>query len=103
MHRVVEFVGEGVVSRVFSLVGLALLLVSVAELLRILGASAGRAVRSWAMAVRHLRRASAARAAARRSRERFRREHETTDAYGYLKLLRQEHQERPASRENVGD
>jgi len=72
-------------SRVSSFVGLALLLVAVAQMLRIMTAAARRSARSWGLVARHVRRASAARATARRARERFTREHETSDAYRYLR------------------
>jgi hypothetical protein len=83
----VEVAGE-VVSRVFGAAGLVLLLVAVAHLLRMLGAAAVRAVRAWRLAARHMRRASAARDAGRRSRERFLREHAASEGHGYLRLLR---------------
>jgi hypothetical protein len=76
-----------IVSWATSLAGLALLLVSVGQLLTLLCTSACRAGRAWALAARHMRRASAAREAAHRSRERLVRAQQT-EAYEWLRLGR---------------
>lgn len=72
-------------SRILVLTGLALLIVSVVQLLRVLTGSAIRATRSWGLALRHMRRAAAARDAARRSRERIQREE-----YEFREVLQKE-------------
>ena len=79
---------DDLVSRVSSFVGLGLLLVAIAQMVRVMVSAARRSARSWGLVARHVRRASAARASARRARERFAREHETLGAYTELRRAR---------------
>ncbi len=74
MYTLVSLATGNALSRILILTGLALLIVSVVQLLRLLTASAVRATRSWGLAFRHMRRAAEARDAARRSRERIQHE-----------------------------
>ncbi len=59
---------QGVLSQTLGVVGLLVLLLSIAQLCRILAEACVRAVRSWLLVARHARRAALARERGRRAR-----------------------------------